>query len=81
MDKDKDLINKVDQTLDLLSEGISNLLMSMKNTEQRVNAIKKMPNPPSTQMLRIVKNKAIEKQDFETCEALKIYSEEKGIDL
>ena len=53
----------------------------MENTEQRINALKIMRNQPNAEILRIVKNKAIEDQDYETCEALEIYSEEKGIDF
>lgn len=79
--KNKSESRKSKKKINSEAERILVLLMNMKNTEQRVSALKKMTNPPNQEILRVVKNKAIEKQDFESCEALKIYTEGKNLGL
>jgi hypothetical protein len=63
-----------------LAEGISILLRNMDDKQQRIDTLNAIKQPPA-EVLKIVNQIAIEKQDFETCEALKIYSADKGIEL
>lgn len=66
---------------ELLAETISALLMSMKNKDERIKGLNNLKNIPNVEILKIVNNKALEKEDFETCEALKIYAEANNIYL
>jgi len=45
----------------------------MKNRGQRVYALKKMTTQLNTESIEMVKNKAILNQDYEFCEAIKIF--------
>lgn len=64
-----------------LAEGISSLLRSMEDKRQRLEALESMKNKPSVDILKRVNRIAIEKEDYETCEALKDYSKQRGINL
>lgn len=69
------------QTQDKLAEGISALLRSINNREKSVEFLTSMKNEPSIDVLKRINKIAIEKEDYETCEALKQYSEQREINL
>lgn len=69
------------QTQDKLAEGISALLRSINNKEKSVEFLTNMKNEPSIDILKRINKIAIDKEDYETCEALKLYSINKGITL
>lgn len=66
---------------EILAETISSLLMSMKTKEERIEGLNRLNKIPSDEILKIVNNKALQREDFETCEALKIYAEANNIKL
>ncbi|MFV0530438.1 MAG: hypothetical protein ACK5MD_03275 [Flavobacteriales bacterium] len=68
-------------TQDKLAEGISALLRNINDKERRVEFLTNMKNEPSIDILKRINKIAIEKEDYETCEALKLYSKKRGITL
>lgn len=66
---------------DKLANGISTLIRSINDKEKIVEFLKNMKNQPTIDVLKRINKIAIEKEDYETCEALKEYSKEREIKL
>lgn len=82
MDDQEEEIDKLfNQTQDKLAEGISFLLRNINNKEKSVEFLKGMKKQPTINVLKRIKKIAIEKEDYETCEALKEYFKQRGINL
>ncbi len=64
-----------------IAEVISSFLRSFSNKQQRMDYLNRLPQQPTAAILKIINQVAELKQDYETCEALKIYCEERGIEL
>lgn len=78
----KEEIDKIfNQCQNKLAEGISALLRSIDDREKRVEVLTNMENEPTLDILKRINKIAIDKEDYETCEALKIYSKNRGIKL
>jgi hypothetical protein len=80
-DKYEELENLFNQTQKKLGEGISKILMSIDGKENRLYALKRMKNNPSIESLQIVYGMGIEREDYETCEAVKEYCIVNGLKL
>ncbi|WP_313185658.1 hypothetical protein [Sphingobacterium siyangense] len=72
---------QLDEVTEQLAQGISMLIRSLDSVNQRVDALNNLTNKPNIQTLKLVKNKALLNQDFETCEALKIYAQTRNIEI
>lgn len=72
---EKEFFNILDDTNEAFTEAISSILKSIENTQQRVNALHSLTNQSNAKVLKIVNYKALLKEDFETCETLKIYAD------
>ena len=81
MDNHKELEKLYNDTQDKLSEGISTIIRSINNKNQIVAFLKKMENQPTIDVLKRVNDIAIKKEDYETCEALKEYAKQIGVQL
>lgn len=66
---------------DKFANGISTLIRSINDKEKIVEFLKNMKNQPTIDVLKRINKIAIENEDYETCEALKEYSKERGITL
>lgn len=66
---------------DKFAEGISAIIRNINNKEQIVDYFKNMKNQPEIDILKRINKIAIEKEDYETCEALKEYSNQRGVNL
>jgi len=66
---------------DKLANGISTLIRSINDRVKIVEFLKSMNNQPTIDVLKRINKIAIEKEDYETCEALKEYSKEREIKL
>tara|TARA_R110002049_G_scaffold304604_2_gene500015 strand:- start:767 stop:1012 length:246 start_codon:yes stop_codon:yes gene_type:complete len=66
---------------DKFAERISALLRSINDKEKSFEALTNMENEPSIDILKRINKIAIAKEDYETCEALKLYSKNRGIKL
>lgn len=73
--------SQMNAILEKSAEGISILLRSLENLQQRVDALNNLSVKPTTQILKLIKEKALSNEDFETCEALKTYAESRNIEL
>jgi len=69
------------QIQDKLAEGISALLRNINDKVKSVEALTKMENQPTEDVLKRINKIAIDKEDYETCEALRIYAKNRGIKL
>ncbi|MBK9299745.1 MAG: hypothetical protein IPN14_03775 [Bacteroidetes bacterium] len=69
------------ETQNILANGISTLIRSINDSEKIVEFLKNMKDQPTIDTLKRINKIAIEKEDYETCEALKKYSKEKEIEL
>lgn len=76
-DELKELSNKV---MDELANKVSMILRSLDNKNLRLEALKKMETKPSINILERIYKIALEKEDYETCEAINEYYSEIGID-
>lgn len=68
-------------TIEKFAEVISIFLRSLENLQQRVDTLNNLSVKPTTQILKLIKEKALSNEDFETCEALKTYAESRNIEL
>ncbi len=66
---------------DKLAEGISVIIRNINNKNKIVEFLKNMENQPTLDVLKRINKIAIEKEDYETCEAIKEYSIQKNITL
>jgi hypothetical protein len=66
---------------DKLANGISTLIRSINDKDKIVEFLKNMKNQPTVDVIKRINKIAIEKEDYETCEALKEYSKEREIKL
>jgi len=64
---------------DKLANGISILIRSINDKEKIVKFLNNMKSQPEIDVLKRINKIAIENEDYETCEALKEYSKERGI--
>lgn len=78
---DKNINYQIDEVNERLAHGISTLIRSLENVQQRIDALNNLTKKPSLQILKHVKKQALFNQDFETCEALKIYAESQHIEI
>ena len=81
MSQQEEMDKLFNQTQDKLAEGISALLRSINDKEKSVEFLTNMKKEPSIDILKRINKIAIEKEDYETCEALKLYSKKRGITL
>lgn len=81
MEEQNELKKVLNQTQNKLAEGISTVMRSINNKEEIINYLTTMEKPPTIEMLKRINRIAIEKEDFETCQALIEYSNQKGITL
>jgi hypothetical protein len=81
MDYQKQMDDLVNQIQDKLAEGISAIIRNINNKDKIVEFLKNLKDQPSVETVRRINKIAIEKEDYETCEAIKEYSKEKGITL
>lgn len=81
MNQQKAIDKLYNKTQDKLAEGISTLIRNINDKEKIIEFLRSMKNQPTTAVLSRINKIAIEKEDYETCEALKEYSKEKGINL
>lgn len=51
----------------------------MENRKERIDAINKMESPPTLEILKRVNKIALQKEDYETCEAINEYCESRSI--
>lgn len=79
MDPQKELKNLFDETQDKLAEGISAIIRSIDDKEQRLEVLLK--NNPSTDIVKRIHAVAVEREDYETCDAVKEFAKIKEIDL
>ncbi|WP_131474453.1 hypothetical protein [Flavobacterium sp. KMS] len=75
--ENEELSNSLNQIYIALATTISAICRSIPNKEDRIDALKKI-NPP-IEHLKAVYQIAIEREDYETCDAIKNYFQEKGI--
>lgn len=66
---------------DKLATGISTIIRSINDKEKIVEFLINLKDQPTTEVLKRINKTAIENEDYETCEALKDYSNTKGINL
>ena len=66
---------------DKLANGISSLIRSINDKEKIVEFLGNMKDQPTIDVLKRINKIAIEKEDYETCKALKEYSKERKIKL
>ncbi len=69
------------QTQDKLAETISALMRSINDKEKSVEFLTNLKDVPSIDTLQRINKIATDKEDYETCEALKSYSIKRGITL
>ena len=74
MDDFKKILN---QTQDKLAETISTAIRDINDKEKIVDFLKQMDTQPTLDILKRINQIAIEKEDYETCETLKEYSNQK----
>jgi hypothetical protein len=67
--------------LDKIAELISLSIRSLKDKNERLEFFKNMKKVPSKRELKRVNEIAIQKEDYETCDAIKEFCEYKGIVL
>ena len=63
------------------AEGISIIVRNINNKNRIVEFLKNLQNQPSIGVLKRINKIAIEREDYETCDALKEYANQKGINL
>lgn len=81
MNYQKEFDKLYEETQDKLAGGISTLIRSINNKKLIVEFLENMKKQPTLDVLKRINKIAIEKEDFETCEALKEYSNEREIKL
>ena len=81
MDNKEELERKLNELADKFAEGISTLIRSINNKEKIIEFLKGMKNQLPIEILKRINKIAIEKEDYETCDALKEYSTERGLTL
>lgn len=79
MDDQKEMERIFNETQDKLAEGISALIRSINNKEKIIEYLIK--KQPSIDTLKRINKIAIKKEDYETCDALREYSKERGLIL
>lgn len=75
------IYSQMNALVEKFAEGISILLRSLDNHQQRVDTLNELSNKITPQIFKLIKEKALSNEDFETCEALKTYAELKNIDF
>ena len=81
MDSYKKLKKEINQTQDKLAEGISSIIRNINNKERIVAFLKNMKNQPTEDTLKRVNKIAFENEDYETCDAIKEYTNQRGLTL
>jgi len=64
-----------------LAGGISAFLRNLNNKEERLEALRRMKPMPPIENLKIVFETATEREDYETCDAIKDYLKENGLEI
>ena len=81
MNYQKEFENSKEEVQNKLAEGLPTLIRNINNKKQIVEYLRNMKNEPSVNILNRINKIAIKKEDYETCEALNIYSKEREIIL
>jgi len=81
MNNQEELEKLYNSIQDKFSEGISIIIRNINNKNEIVEFLKNMENQPTIDVLKRINKIAIEREDYETCEALKEYSIQKNITL
>lgn len=81
MDIQKELDKLYNEVQNKLAEGISTIIRNINDKDKIVDFLKKMKNQPTENVVKRINKIAIEKEDYETCEALKEYAIYKNINL
>lgn len=69
----------IDKTNESFANGISIILRNLDDLGQRIQALNSLTNKPTVDILMIVHKQALENEDYETCEALKIYADSQNL--
>lgn len=81
MNQQEQIDKLYNEVQDKFAEGISTLIRNINNKEKIVEFLRNMKNQPTIDVFKRINKIAIEKEDYETCEALKEYTKEIGINL
>ena len=74
-------VNKLSEAINMYAEVVSENIRNLKDKNERVTFLKNMKAPPSIKILKKVNEIAIEREDYETCEALEEYTKSRGLKL
>ena len=77
MSHQKQIDELYNKTQDALSQGISTIIRSISGKENRLQALIRMEKKLTIDILKRINRIAIENEDYETCEAIKDFTEGK----
>ena len=75
---DKKFKNQLEALSHKMAEGVSILMQSFDNKEQRIEALRRIEVNYPIEILKKVYKTAIEREDFETCDAFKDFFHERN---
>jgi hypothetical protein len=77
--REEKILNKIDETKNQLAASISLIMRSLNSKSERLEALQRITPTPPIENLKRVYEIAIEREDFETCEAIKEFLNQKEI--